>query len=135
MQSTLERAVQHWEMVAPVINSPETSEDYDALISNIEEAMSLHCEGRSNILGGLIEVMSKAASRYEVEALPQLKGCGLDALRYLIKLHRVTQSDLPEIGSQGVVSEVLNGKRSLTVRHVRGLAKRFSVSPSTFIDD
>ena len=46
--------------------------------------------------------------------------------------HSLSQSDLPEIGSQGVVSEILNGKRKLNVRQIQGLAKRFQVSPATF---
>ena len=47
--------------------------------------------------------------------------------------HGLTQSDLPEIGSQGVVSEVLNGKRDLNVRQIRALAARFGVSAAVFI--
>jgi len=48
-------------------------------------------------------------------------------------LQCVKQADLKEIGSQGVVSEILNGKRSLNVRQIKLLAERFSVSPATFI--
>jgi len=40
---------------------------------------------------------------------------------------------LPEVGSQGVVSEVLSGKRELNVRQIRALAKRFHVSPAVFM--
>ncbi|MFW0859011.1 MAG: helix-turn-helix domain-containing protein [Dehalococcoidia bacterium] len=47
--------------------------------------------------------------------------------------HGLTQSELPEIGSQGVVSEILSGKRELNVRHIHALAKRFHVSPAVFI--
>jgi transcriptional regulator with XRE-family HTH domain len=44
--------------------------------------------------------------------------------------HGLTQSDLPEIGSQDVLSEILRGKRELNVRQIRALATRFHVSPS-----
>jgi HTH-type transcriptional regulator/antitoxin HigA len=47
--------------------------------------------------------------------------------------HGLKQSDLTEIGSQGVVSEILNGKRELNTRQIKLLAKRFSVAPSLFI--
>ena len=47
--------------------------------------------------------------------------------------HGLKQADLPEIGSQGIVSEVLSGKRELNVRQIRALAKRFHVSPAVFI--
>ena len=54
-------------------------------------------------------------------------------LKYLMREHNIRQSDLPEIGSQGVVSEVLTGKRDLNVGQVKRLAKRFGVSPEVFI--
>ena len=44
-----------------------------------------------------------------------------------------TQKDLFEIGSQGVVSEILNGKRELNIRQIRILAQKFNISPSVFI--
>ncbi len=45
----------------------------------------------------------------------------------LMEEHGLRQSDLPEIVSQGVVSEVLAGKRRLNLRQVQALAARFSV--------
>ena len=53
-------------------------------------------------------------------------------LRYLMEEHELKQSDLPEIGSQGVVSEILRGKRELNTRQISVLAKRFGVSPAMF---
>ena len=50
-----------------------------------------------------------------------------------MEAHGLTQSELPEIGSQGVVSEILSGERDLNVRQIRRLAKRFGVSPAVFI--
>ena len=58
---------------------------------------------------------------------------GADMLRFLMDEHALTQSDLPEVGSQGVVSEILNAKRELNVRQIRALAKRFHVSPAVFV--
>ncbi|TQV89045.1 helix-turn-helix domain-containing protein [Aliikangiella coralliicola] len=134
MQEALERAVQHWNMVAPVVDTPKTPEDYETLLSNLKSTMEL-VENRPNSpLAGLIKAMSRAAQEYEGSFLYEQQGGALLALRYLIKLHNIKQSDLKEIGSQGVVSEILNGKRSLTLRHVRELSKRFNVSPNTFID-
>ena len=57
---------------------------------------------------------------------------GAEMLQYLMEEHGLTQSDLPEVGSQGVVSEILRGKRELNVRQIRALSKRFNVSPSVF---
>ena len=58
---------------------------------------------------------------------------GADSLRFLMEEHELTQSDLPEVGSQGVVSEILGGKRALNVRQIRALSERFGVSPAVFV--
>jgi HTH-type transcriptional regulator/antitoxin HigA len=47
--------------------------------------------------------------------------------------HGLTQSDLSEVGSQGVISDILRGKRVLNVRQIRALAERFQVSPAVFV--
>ena len=45
----------------------------------------------------------------------------------------MTQKDLPEMGSPGVVSEILHRKRELNTRQIKELSKRFGVSPAVFI--
>jgi HTH-type transcriptional regulator/antitoxin HigA len=57
---------------------------------------------------------------------------GVDVVRFLMDQHHLTQNQLPEIGRQSVVSEILAGKRSLTVEHIRNLSERFSVNPGVF---
>jgi transcriptional regulator with XRE-family HTH domain len=47
--------------------------------------------------------------------------------------HNLKQSDLPEVGSQGVVSEILSGKRKLNICKIKALSERFGVSPAVFI--
>ena len=46
--------------------------------------------------------------------------------------HGLNQGDLPEIGVQSVVSEILNGKRALNVRHIRALSERFGIAAEVF---
>ena len=54
-------------------------------------------------------------------------------LAFLMEEHGLSQQDLKEIGSQGIISELLSGKRELNVRQIRRLASRFGVSPAVFI--
>ena len=54
-------------------------------------------------------------------------------LRYLMQEHGLRQGDLSEIGSPGVVSEILAGKCELSLRQVKALSQRLGVSPTTFI--
>ncbi len=46
--------------------------------------------------------------------------------------HQLTQKDLPEIGSQSLVSKFLAGKRKLTSKQIAKLANRFQISPAVF---
>ena len=52
---------------------------------------------------------------------------------YLMQTHGLTQSNLPEVGNQGVVSEILAGNLELNVRQVRALGERFGVDPAVFL--
>lgn len=57
-----------------------------------------------------------------------------DMLRFLMEQHSLTQADLPEVGSQGVVSEILSGRRILNARQIAALVARFHVSADLFIE-
>ena len=58
----------------------------------------------------------------------------MEVLRALMDQHGLTQSELPqELGSQGVVSEILSGKRAMNLRQMRALATRFSVPVAAFV--
>jgi HTH-type transcriptional regulator/antitoxin HigA len=84
-------------------------------------------------LYSLLDTLGTLIHAYEEEHYPIPITTGADALRFLMDEHGLTQSELPEVGSQGVVSEVLNGKRQLNVRQIRALAKRFKISTAAFV--
>ncbi|WP_391529921.1 type II toxin-antitoxin system HigB family toxin [Photorhabdus akhurstii] len=61
-------------------------------------------------------------------------GQNLRALRVLMDQYRLSYSDLKEeIGSKSLVSQILSGKRSLTIAHIKALSKRFNVRPDLFL--
>lgn len=134
MNAALEKAVQNWNLVSAVIDMPRSYEDYEVLLVNLRDAITLVQNRPNSPLSGLIKTMARVAKEYESTHMLDNKGGAILALRYLIKLHGIKQSELKEVGSQGVVSELLSGKRTLTLRHVKELAKRFNVSASVFID-
>lgn len=84
-------------------------------------------------LMGLVDIVGDLIADYEAQhhTLPEVSG--VQALKFLMTQHGLKQGDLPEIGSQGVVSEILMGKRDLNVRQVRALSARFGVSTATFV--
>ena len=89
-------------------------------------------ENQRHPLFGFLEVLGTLVESYESDHV-ELKGAtGKEVLRFLIGEHGLTQSDLPEIGSQGVVSEILHGRRELNTRQIKALSKRFRISPAAF---
>jgi Predicted transcription regulator containing HTH domain len=55
-------------------------------------------------------------------------------LRTLMDQYQLTQSDFEnEIGKKSLVSRILNGQRTLTLDHMRALAKRFGVPVSILL--
>ena len=99
----------------------------DAIIDEIGEDEAHPLADLAEALGVFIEAYDKA--HYQTPA-PSPR----EMLRFLMEKNGLNQSDLPEIGSQGVVSEILSGKRSLNVGQISRLAKRFHVSPGVFLE-
>lgn len=70
---------------------------------------------------------------YERNVFPRPVVTPEEMLEFFIEQHDLTQTDLRhELGSQSVVSEILNGDRKLNRGQIERLAKRFHVSPATF---
>ena len=84
-------------------------------------------------LTSLMETIGTLIETYESQYINETEGNSIDALNAFIEEHGLKQSDLSEIGSQGVVSEILSGKRQLNVRQIKILSNRFKVSPAVFI--
>ena len=84
-------------------------------------------------LWGLVEIIADQIKDYETRYYPMPEASGTDVLRFFMDQHGLAQSDLAEIGSQGVISEILAGRRDLDVRQIRALAARFGVSAAAFI--
>ena len=75
----------------------------------------------------LAETLGIFIERYEARHVRIPATTPAAVLRLLMDQHGLVQSDLPEVGSQGVVSEILRGKRRLNARQVLALTHRFGI--------
>jgi HTH-type transcriptional regulator/antitoxin HigA len=81
----------------------------------------------------LSELLTLLIENFEerVYALPL--STPVDIIRHLMEANGLRQADMVEVfGTPSVVSEILNGKRSLSKTHIAKLAQRFHVSPELF---
>ncbi len=123
---------QHWTAISPLL-SLRNEQEYDRAVECLNRLLDEVGTDEQHPLYTLLDTLGTLIHAYEEEHHPISECSGVDVLRFLMEEHDLTQSDLPEIGSQGVVSEILRGKRELNVRQIRALAKRFHVSPGVFI--
>ncbi len=134
-QPLLDEAIKYWDHIAPIVKHPRNDKEFNILVSYLDRLLEIVGSDENHHLAGLVDAISNLIAAYEEEHYPAQKTKGIDALKYLMEAHQIKQSDLRKIGSQGVVSEILNGKRSLNLRQIKFLAAFFHVDLSTFIDD
>jgi HTH-type transcriptional regulator/antitoxin HigA len=123
---------QHWTAISPLL-SIRNEHEYDLAVEHLNRLLDEVGPDEQHPLYTLLDTLGTLIHAYEEEHHPIPECSGVDVLRFLMEEHGLTQLDLPEVGSQGVVSDILRGKRELNVRQIRALATRFHVSPAVFI--
>lgn len=122
----------HWIVISPIF-VVRNEQEYDSAIDRLNDLIDEVGTNESHPLYEMLDALGAVIHAYEERHYPMPESSGADILRFLMDEHGLKQSDLPEIGSQGVVSELLSGRRDLNVRQIRALAERFHVSPAVFV--
>ena len=111
-----------------------TDDEYDRMVELLDKLVDEVGDDESHRLADLVELVGALIEQYEESSISLPNAPPREVLRYLMEQHGLTQSDLrKELGSQGVVSEILNGKREINARQAKSLAARFGVSPASFL--
>jgi HTH-type transcriptional regulator / antitoxin HigA len=89
--------------------------------------------GQRDYLDGLVRFVRDYEANVFRNKLRKLTP--IQVLNHLMEENGMNTSDLGEIlGSRGLASEVLNGKRALSKTLIGKLVRRFRVEPSLFLD-
>jgi HTH-type transcriptional regulator / antitoxin HigA len=84
----------------------------------------------------LLKLLVNLIESFETQHYQLKSATPLEILTELVNDRGLKQKDLlPVFGSQGVASEVLNGKRGISKAQARALGEFFKVSPSVFFDN
>ena len=133
MKTQLKNISKAWPSVKSVFSVPHTEKEYQALVSILDELIDEIGDDENHQLSPVMETIAHLIENYESQNFGLNESSPVEALKYLMKEHGLKQSDMKEIGSQGVVSEILKGKRKLNIEQVRRLSARFNVSPLVFM--
>ncbi|PHQ72496.1 transcriptional regulator [Marinobacter sp.] len=121
----------------PFVAHIETQNDYERALELMDQLVDDYNANRL-----LIEVLAVSIERWEDQAAEfsdfnaavAETDRGIAVLKTLMAQHGLGVADLPELGSKGNVSKILNGAegKKLTRKHMEALGKRFGVSPVLF---
>ena len=126
-----------WAAVDAVLGLSRSIADeaqYTALLAFVDECFERFGGDDKHLVFGLVDLAAERLREYENRVHPWPDtSTPATVLASLMQDHGLRQTDLPELGSQGVVSEILACKRALNVRQIKAVAQRFGVAAELFI--
>ena len=129
----LAETVKVWPVVSRVLSTLRTDKQYNRSVQLLDELIDEDSARDNALIESLIDTLGTLVKDYEDRNIAEPEGDAIGCLKFLMLEHNLKQTDLKELGSQGVVSEILSGKRQLNVRQIKALSQRFKVSPAVFI--
>lgn len=110
----------------------KTEKDYLEALKQIDKLR----KAKPNTPGGdKLEVLVTLVEAYEHKHYPIPPPDPIEAIKFRMEQMGLTQSDLAEaMGGKNRVSEVLKGKRNLTLKMVQELHKQFNIPAKSLIN-
>ncbi len=133
MIAELDKVIPIWPKISNILSVPHTEKHYQKLVAILDALIDEIADNEEHPLANLMETIGNLVHTYETEQKLLEDTDPVTVLKELMIEHSLTQKDLSDIASQGVVSEILSGKRNLNVRQIKTLSEKFSVSPATFL--
>jgi HTH-type transcriptional regulator / antitoxin HigA len=111
----------------------ETEEENEFYLTEVSKLMQLG-ENLSPAQEQLLRLLVNLIENFENQYYQLNPATPLEILQEFVSDRGLKQKDLlPVFGSQGIASEVLNGKRSISKAQAKALGEFFKVSPTLFL--
>jgi HTH-type transcriptional regulator / antitoxin HigA len=133
MNPRIESAMHHWRYVAPLLQPARNEKEYAELVEALDAAMDAGGANENHPLARLVDYLGELVAEYEAKDEMPPAATAAEVLCYLMQRDHLRQIDIPELGSQGVVSELLAGRRGFNVRQAKAMATKFGVSAALFL--
>ncbi len=106
---------------------------YQRNLAQLDQLTDIAASRDDHPLWDLIALIGEHVANWEALHDPAPIVTPAAILDFLMQQHQLKQSDLPEVGSQGVISELLSGQRQPNVRQIQALCARFQINPASLI--
>lgn len=114
------------------IHPIKNKKDYETALRRVETLMDAKRNTREM---DELEVLSVLVEKYEDEHFPIATPDPIEAIKFRMEQMGLTRTDLAEImGSRSRVSEVLKGKRPLSIKMIRTLHNRLNIPADVLIN-
>jgi len=118
-------------MLTPIKNEQQ----YDVAVGRIYELMQMDLREGSELYNEL-DVLSLFVKEYDAEHYPALPPHPIEAIKFRLEQMNITEADLSKIlGARSRKSEILSGKRKLTLAMIRKLHDKLSISADVLVQD
>ena len=113
----------------------KSEQEYEIALAQIERLMTLDPMPNTSD-ADLLEVLSVLIAKYEDEIVELEPPSPIEAIKFRMDQQDLKNKDLiPYIGSGGKVSEILNGKRTLSLEMIRALHRDLGIPYSSLMED
>jgi len=113
------------------IKAIRTENDYDSALTRLNAILDTN-EGTEDE----VEVLSILIEKYEEEFYPIDKPSPVEAIKFRMEQGGLFQKDLiPYIGNRSKVSEILSGKRNLTLKMIRALHRHLGIPAEVLLQE
>jgi len=111
----------------------KTEQDYTEALKLVEELITYDPQPDSE-KGEQLNLLSTLIHDYEARSFPETLPTPIEAIRFRMEQNNLKSVDLiPFIGSRSRVSEILSGKRQLTLEMVRALSEGLGIPAKVLI--
>ncbi len=108
---------------------------YAEVLAFVDECFDRYGGDDQHPIFDLVSLVADQVREYEdrVQPWPDTS-TPASRLAFMMDQHGLRQGDLPEVGTQGVISEILAGKRRINLRQAKAQAQRFRLPIEAFAD-
>ena len=115
------------------VTSVRTKKDYAQARATIDALLDEVRDNESHPLADVLDYLADQVKAYEDESFQIPEAEPNEVLRFLMEQHGLKQEDLGDCAPQSRISDILNGKRSISKEIAKRLVHRFHVRADVFL--
>ncbi len=115
------------------VTSVRTENDYAQVRATIDALLDEIGDDENHPLADVLDYLADQVKAYEDENFQIPEAEPKEVLRFLMDQHGLKQEDLGDCAPQSRISDILNGRRSISKEIAKRLARRFHVRVDVFM--